>query len=189
MAKYAKDPEKRQLPAGTPDRGPGAPSKFRPEFCPQAEKLCLLGATDVELADFFSVSTRQVERWRIQYPEFSDACKTGKEALDERVEQALYHRAIGYSYDTVKILADGTKVEYREFCPPDTAAAFIWLKNRRRDSWRDRKEVEVGGPGDFDRLSDIELKAFIEERVARISPSDEGDRTQIVAGLAPRQLN
>lgn len=31
----------------------GRPTKYRPEFAEQARKLCLLGATDKELADFF----------------------------------------------------------------------------------------------------------------------------------------
>lgn len=31
------------------------PSKYRPEFVEQAEKLCKLGATDLEVADFFEV--------------------------------------------------------------------------------------------------------------------------------------
>lgn len=182
-------PERMQLPKGTPGRGSGRPTSYKPEFCLQALKLCNLGATDVELADFFDTGTAQIGRWRIRYPEFADACKTGKDALDERVEQALYHRAIGYSYDTVKILADGTKVPYREYCPPDTAAAFIWLKNRRRDTWRDRKEVEVGGPGDFDRMTDDELKTLIAERVARIGENGEGAGTEVLEGLPPRQLN
>ena len=30
----------------------GRPSKFKPEFIEQAEKLCKLGATDLEMADF-----------------------------------------------------------------------------------------------------------------------------------------
>ena len=161
------------------ERSAGRPPSYLPEFAKQAEKLCLLGATDVELADFFDVTTKTIQRWRVQHEDFFDACKTGKEALDDRVEQALYHRAIGYTYDTVKILADGTKVPYREFCPPDTAAAFIWLKNRRRDLWKDRREVEVGGPGDFDRMTDAELKTLIAERVARISEDGSGDGTPL----------
>ena len=33
-------------------------------------------------------------------------------------------------------------VEVERSVPPDTAAAFIWLKNRRRGQWRDRHEIE-----------------------------------------------
>ena len=35
-------------------RRQGRPTKFKEEFIEQAEKLCKLGATDVDLADFFA---------------------------------------------------------------------------------------------------------------------------------------
>ena len=31
----------------------GRPTKYKPEYSAQAQKLCLLGATDAEMADFF----------------------------------------------------------------------------------------------------------------------------------------
>jgi hypothetical protein len=34
-------------------RGRGRPTSFKPEYVAQAEKLCALGATDQEIADFF----------------------------------------------------------------------------------------------------------------------------------------
>jgi hypothetical protein len=33
-------------------------------------------------------------------------------------------------------------VHYEEHCPPDVGAAFIWLKNRDPDRWRDVQNVE-----------------------------------------------
>ena len=64
-----------------------------------------------------------------------------------RVERSLYERANGYSYDAVKIfMPAGAKepviVHYTEHCPPDVGAAFIWLKNRDPDRWRDVQNVE-----------------------------------------------
>ena len=35
------------------DKPMGRPPKYKPEFAEQAEKLCALGATDADLADFF----------------------------------------------------------------------------------------------------------------------------------------
>jgi hypothetical protein len=57
------------------------------------------------------------------------------------VEQSLYRRAVGYSYDAVRIMGyagEYTHVPYVEHLPPDTTACIFWLKNRRRDLWRDR---------------------------------------------------
>jgi hypothetical protein len=33
-------------------------------------------------------------------------------------------------------------VHYIEHCPPDVAAAFIWLKNRDPQHWRDSQQLE-----------------------------------------------
>lgn len=131
----------------------GRPASYKPEFAKQAEKLCELGATDADLADFFEVTDRTVYRWQTKYPEFCQALKTGKSAADDRVERSLYHKATGYSFDAVKIFmpAGASKpvyADYREHVPPDTTAAIFWLKNRRSSEWRDKREItgDDGGP-------------------------------------------
>lgn len=51
----------------------GRPSKFKPEFIEQAEKLCKLGATDLEMADFFEVDVRTLYRWKADNESFCHA--------------------------------------------------------------------------------------------------------------------
>lgn len=128
----------------------GRPTEYREEFADQAEKLCLLGATDAEIADFFGVSDRTVYRWKHAHPEFCQAIKAGKEKADERVERSLYQRAIGYSHEAVKIFMPANAeapvyAPYREQFPPETAAAIFWLKNRRPNDWRDKQEHAHSG--------------------------------------------
>ena len=41
----------------------GRPSAFQPEFVEQAERLCLVGATDDELARVFNVSNTTINNW------------------------------------------------------------------------------------------------------------------------------
>ncbi|OMG61475.1 terminase [Stutzerimonas balearica] len=120
------------------------PSKYKADFAEQARKLCKLGATDQELADFFEVAISTLNLWKIQHPEFSESLKLGKEVADERVANALYQRAMGYSHPDVDIrVVDGAIVETPliKHYAPDTTAAIFWLKNRRPDEWRDRQEV------------------------------------------------
>jgi hypothetical protein len=81
------------------------------------------------------------------HPEFSEAIKGGKDAANARVERSLYERANGYNYPAVKVFmpvgADRPVVVHcEEHCPPDVGAAFIWLKNRDPDRWRDVQNVE-----------------------------------------------
>ena len=119
------------------------PSKYQPEFAKQAKMLCKLGATDMEIAEFFGVTDRTLYRWKIEHREFCQALKVSKAEADERVKRALYQRAVGYSFNTEKVFQHQGKVvraKTVEHCPPDVAAAFIWLKNRDPENWRARPD-------------------------------------------------
>ncbi len=115
--------------------------KYNKEFAEQALKLCYMGATDLDLANFFEVCIQTIWNWRATHREFADAVnKVSKEFADKRVERSLYQRAVGYTYDAVKIFngPEGVvKVPYREHMPPDPVSCIFWLKNRRREEWRD----------------------------------------------------
>lgn len=127
------------------------PSKYKPEFAQQAAKLCALGATDQEIADFFEVTARTIYRWKADFDEFCQALKAGKDVADERVERSLYQKAIGYEQDEVKIFmpanaAAPVYAPYRAKIAPDTTAAIFWLKNRRPAEWREKVESIISGP-------------------------------------------
>lgn len=156
----------------------GRPSKYKPEFAEQARKLCMLGATDKEIAEFFEVNVATINRWKAEFPEFCASLKTGKEAADERVERSLYHRATGYKHEAVKFFQAGGLIlreEYVEHYPPDTTAAIFWLKNRRPDLWRDAKDVNLNVKKAVEELTDDEL-----QRIA----SGSSDGTAEAAGSA-----
>ena len=124
----------------------GRNTLYRPEYCEQAKKLCLLSATDKEMADFFNVDVATLYRWKNEFPEFCDAINAGKIFADANVASRLYERAMGYSHGAVKIVANATTgqehiVPYTEHYPPDTQAASLWLRNRQPDKWRDRQEI------------------------------------------------
>lgn len=151
------------------------PSKFRPEFCEQAARLCAtFGATDHELAEYFGVSERTLNTWKAEHPEFREALKGGKQVTDERVQQKLYHRAIGYSHEAVKILLDKNnrtrKVTYTEQYAPDTTACIFWLKNRMPEFWRDKFDVDDGLPRD----RALELLQLVEKRLAELAQAPAG---------------
>lgn len=124
----------------------GRPSKFEPSFVRQAEQLCVLGATDEEVAQFFEVDVRTIYRWKVDNQAFCQALKRGKELADERVERSLYARAVGYTFDSEKVFqyqGAVVRANTKEHVPPDTTAMIFWLKNRRPDDWREKQEIEV----------------------------------------------
>lgn len=128
----------------------GRPTDYRESYAEGARRLAKLGATDAEVAEFYGVDVRTIYRWKNAHSEFSQALKAGKDEADERVERSLYHRAIGYEQEAVKIFMPSSAEEpvyakYVEKIAPDTTAAIFWLKNRRPEDWRDKREVEHQG--------------------------------------------
>jgi len=122
----------------------GRPTKYKAEFAEQAFKLCLLGADDARLADFFEVDVRTIDRWKLDHVEFCRALKEGKGHADARVADSLYNRALGYSHPEVKVfMHEGQPIEHEviKHYPPDTTACIFWLKNRQKDDWRDKTEI------------------------------------------------
>ncbi|MCP4879179.1 MAG: helix-turn-helix domain-containing protein, partial [Gammaproteobacteria bacterium] len=69
----------------------------------------------------------------------------GKVFSDDKVEMALYDRAIGYHYDEIKEeqSEDGMKRTVTTKRIQDNTAAIFWLKNRRPEQWRDKVENDT----------------------------------------------
>ena len=117
----------------------GPKSKFKKEYINIAYKLSLLGKTDEQIADIIGIATSTFYEWLKKYPELSEATKEGKDIADANVAASLYERACGYSHAEEKIFNHNGKplvVPTTKRYPPDTAAAFIWLKNRQ--GWSDK---------------------------------------------------
>jgi len=147
------------------------PSSYKEEYAGQAEKLCKLGATDKELANFFDIAESTLNIWKKDFPEFSESLKKGKLIADSKVVESLYQRALGYSHPEVHVSnyqGEVTLTDLVKHYPPDPTACIFWLKNRRPEQWRDKTEHAVTVKKSVEELSDDELI-----RIAKGS----GDRT------------
>lgn len=61
------------------------PTKYQEAYAEQARKLCLLGYTDAELADFFEVSESTINKWKLDYPKFSESIKRVRPSLMQKL--------------------------------------------------------------------------------------------------------
>ena len=161
----------------------GRPTKYKAEYAQQAAKLCALGATDQEIADFFEVEVRTVYRWKTEHEDFCQSISSAKEIADSRVERSLYQQAIGYEQEEVKIFMPSgapapVYAPFRAKVAPSATAAIFWLKNRRPDEWRDKVTQEHTGPNggpvqvaaiDATQLSQETLEELL--RVRAVSPN------------------
>lgn len=126
----------------------GRPTDYDESMNEQVMKLCLLGMTDEEISQFLEIETSTFYLWKKKYPKFSEAIKKGKEDADAEVAHKLFRRASGYSHPETHVSNVGGEIvltPLEKHYPPDTAAAFIWLKNRRPKTWRDKQEIEHSG--------------------------------------------
>lgn len=152
---------------------------FRPDMCATALVLCRRGASDMELAAALSCSLRDVKIWQAKYPQFADACRVGSEEANERVKRALYNRAVGYHYETVrhdKIKVNGVdeivETPYEAHVPPDFAAQKYWLENQDQGNWSSTTKTEVTGKdgepltkGDGINITPTMLEKMTDEQV------------------------
>lgn len=111
------------------------------------------GLTQQQIADNLGINICVLIDYKKKYPQFLEALKINKEMADYEVENALYKRAIGYKYVEVtkELVKNKVTDEYelkvtkeitREV-PPDTTAQIYWLKNRKKEQWRDKQEVNL----------------------------------------------
>lgn len=80
-------------------------------------------------------------------------------------------RAIGYTYEAEKITRHGEVLTYKVHVPPDPVAQKFWLMNRSPSEWRDRRELEVGKPGDFADMAREELMHSLQEDLMEFGPA------------------
>lgn len=150
--------------------GGGRPTKYNAAYCKTAKQLSKLGATEREIAEFLQIAESTLRLWMHVHPKFSAAVKLGGRPADKRAEQSLFRRATGYSYDAEEIylidevietpaptkkdpkavIITRTKKVLRvptvKHVPPDPTSMIFWLKNRRKDKWRDFKATELSTP-------------------------------------------
>ena len=130
------------------DQTGGRPTRYREEYCDQAYRLCLLGYTDKELADFFGVKEQTINNWKHAHKEFFESLKAGKAEADSHVIDSLYKRATGYEHDEVHFTAHDGKViqtPYKKHYSPNPTSMIFWLKNRQPEKWRDKQEYKHSG--------------------------------------------
>jgi hypothetical protein len=141
------------------------------------------GLTDEDIAKNLNISHESFYKYKREHTEFSDTLKRGKDEVDITVENALYKRAMGYSYNEItqeavtdpvtgKDILAVTKVVTKEVAP-DTTAQIFWLKNRKPVQWRDKQEIDHRMPDGLEVLKDDELHAGIAKTIAAIATLSE----------------
>lgn len=110
----------------------------------EVKELSKQGYTEIELSKKLNISIKTLRDWKETYPELMRIIEESNEYYEDKVEQALIKRALGYEYEETEIVAskDGktSKVKKtKKEVPPDTNAIIFLLKNRNPKKWRNYK--------------------------------------------------
>lgn len=130
-------------------------TKYEPTMCAAVRNYATLGATEQQIAKFLGVDRSTIVVWKAQHEDFAAAMAEGKEIADDQVELSLFRRANGYRHLAFKMFLHEGRVitkRYVEHYPPDTTACIFWLKNRRREQWRDVREHDFKGKASLEQL-------------------------------------
>ncbi|GAB3225910.1 terminase [Spirosoma arcticum] len=171
----------------------GRPPKYKEEYADTAHKLCLLGHTDKDLAEFFEVDERTIYNWKVEHEEFFQAVKNGKTVADAEIAAAYFKRAKGYEYTettfekvdsklTLEMTPDELIVQdaYKKKIvvkqlPPEPGAALNWLKNRQPQLWREGYDINLNKGEDVEVWSADDVTAFQKWKLSQQPVSTDGD--------------
>ena len=129
------------------------------------------GLTDADIAERkIGISKRTFIDWKNKYPAFSASLKEGREPVDVEIEDSMVKSAKGfYVYEKKPIKVKTTRkkdglevteehvevVEVKRYVEPVVVAQIFWLKNRKPDYWKDKREtVDTNAIDKLDRILD-----------------------------------
>lgn len=102
------------------------------------------GATDEEICTALGIAQSTFYDYKKKYPELSEALRTGRQNVVLTIKAALFKRAIGFEYEERRGTQKNgqlTNIEiFKRYCPPDTTAAQLLLRNYDK-TWRDKDVI------------------------------------------------
>lgn len=131
------------------------------------------GLSDEQIAHNIGINKNTIYAWKKKYSAIHEVLKKGKEVVDRQVENALLKRALGYDYEEeTKMVAESGKKSIKvvkKHIPPDTTAIIFWLKNRKREQWRDVNKIEIDKPVQVEQNTNIDLSNLSKDELLKLT--------------------
>lgn len=178
MVALAKQKKEEPKAESEEKRGRGQPTKFRPEFTPQLERLLLLEPTIAEIALFFNVDKQTIYNWQTEFPDFFVSMERGRLERDNKLLVSMNMKANGYTYEAeeIKVVSLGAgmgseiqRVPVTKYVEPDMNAAQFLIKNYQGAKFRDKKFVDHTSGGEKIGNVDLDYTQLSEEMLEQIA--------------------
>lgn len=129
----------------------GRPTKYKPEFCDIVIECGREGMGKAEMAAELGIAYSNFDIWQHEHPEFQDAVK---EAV--RQSQAWWEKK-------------GRIATFGEV-PGFNATSYIFqMKNRFKEDWREKQDVDVTSNGATIALTSLDLKNLTDAELESMS--------------------
>jgi hypothetical protein len=123
--------------------------RYSQEFADRVLAASSVGFTITEIARLLKVSVDQVNLWVMVYPAFAAAMRANTQARTDRVEAALYQRAVGYEITEQKLFYDReagvVRADVTLHIPAEPRAAVEWMRAHAPETWSPVAGAEDGG--------------------------------------------
>lgn len=131
------------------------------------------GLSDEQIAHNIGIDKSTIYQWKKKYEVIANVLKKGKEVVDRQVENALLKRALGYDYEEeTKMVSESGKKSIKvvkKHIPPDVTAIIFWLKNRKREQWRDVNKIEIDKPVQVEQNTNIDLSNLSKDELLKLT--------------------
>lgn len=135
--------------------------------------------TDKEIAEKLGVGYSTYKKYKATNEDLKAVIAEGKDKKNQRVEQAVFKTAVGYTYweevatkvKLQELAADGETVlenetvvvsEVKKYKGPDLAAQKYWLNNREKAQWKEDPH-RVDNDKKITKVKEKELSHKIEQ--------------------------
>jgi len=135
----------------------GRKSKYQSDFPLKVEKLANRGLNNKQIAKALGISVDTFIQYEKKYSLFTESLKKGRKIADEKVVNALFQRACGYSHPDSHITNYQGKITITSIIkhyPPDPTCLIFWLCNRMKPEWQSINKSEIGN------IEKLDLKEF-----------------------------
>lgn len=148
----------------------GRRTKYKPEFAARVTDMCLLGLTNGELAERFKVSEATIDLWISTIPAFQGAVYAGREGADQKVANALFKSAIGYTHDHEDIRTEGlgggesrvVVTKTTKHYPPNDASIGRWMRARQNTRFPNpNADASASSPTDLVTAAKVAIRAAL----------------------------
>lgn len=140
------------------------------------------GMTEAQIAKKLGIAMSSFSLYKLKHSEFSETLKNSKEELIENLEDSLFRRAMGYSYEETKIEkeSDGrTKItKTTKELPPDVGALIFALKNLVPGKWKNDDRFIIEKSDEDEKQADLHQKTLAALKNRHVSGFNDEDESK-----------